>query len=205
VSAIRLGQLYVADNRAYEVRTDPRSVHFPSQLAGLMRNLDHFAAVADLPASPYRLPMEPGEGDFAWADEAAGAVVVRRGCDRMYASLNWRHGFRGSTRSRENVKLNGIARVHLTTPQADRIANVAMQNPCGFEALGLLRYGPYVVAMNASRAKAWPLPADFEAVEGTDLVSRRPVRLAAGTEIAPTTTMVLHVAAAARAERAEAE
>jgi hypothetical protein len=66
------------------------------------------------PPSRYRLPMTPGQPDFAWADEEDGVLAVKHGDEILYASLYWR----------ARHAINNLARVHYITPRFDRIAVV---------------------------------------------------------------------------------
>jgi hypothetical protein len=75
---------------------------------------DEVAAVRALPPSAIRLPMTDGQPDFAWADEEAGVLALKRGGERLYVSLYWRAYF----------GVNRWARVHWIGPRFERLATV---------------------------------------------------------------------------------
>lgn len=66
------------------------------------------------PPSPQRLPLTPGQPDFAWADEENGVVAIKHADEMLYVSLYWR--------ARHAV--NSLARVHHIEPHLSRIATV---------------------------------------------------------------------------------
>ena len=92
---------------------------------GLLDTPDQYELLKAQPPSPHRLPMTPGQPDFVWADEEDGVVAVKHGDDVLYASLYWR----------ARSAINGLARIHYTTPQMDRIATVHQDER--FEPSGL--------------------------------------------------------------------
>jgi hypothetical protein len=75
---------------------------------------DQYDLLKSQRASTARLPMTPGQPDFAWADEEDGVLAVKHGEDIFYASLYWR----------ARTAVNFLARVHEITPHFDRIAVV---------------------------------------------------------------------------------
>jgi len=68
--------------------------------------------------------MTPGQPDFVFSDEDDGVVAVKNGDDILYASLYWRSQY----------AVNGLARIHFTTPRTDQIAVV--QEEVQFEPSG---------------------------------------------------------------------
>ena len=60
--------------------------------------------------------MEADAPDFAWGDTQAAAVAVKDGGMRLFASMQWRHGYlqEHSPRVPSNVALNNVTRVHYT-------------------------------------------------------------------------------------------
>lgn len=76
------------------------------------------------PPQSARLPMAPGQPDFAWTDEENGVVAVKNGDEILYASLYWRarHG------------LNFLAKVHYMVPEFQRTAIVRQE--CQYDAYG---------------------------------------------------------------------
>ena len=144
--------------------------------------------------------MEKSAPDFAWGDAQAAAVAVKHAGARLYASLQWRHGYLNDHAPRvpSNVHLNDIARVHLTVAGRDYILNAHMQNMTG-EAAGWSRLyavgpiGNFTIAMNLSpQPLAWTLPASLVGAGAVDLVSgAKHCRLGASLAIQPSTTVVL--------------
>src|SRR5437016_5777372 len=101
----------------------------------------YLETILALPPTAARLPMEPDQPDFAWADEQGGAVALKHQDARLYLSLNWRRGFMGGKRDAQHTQVNNLARVHFTTPAVDRIATMAMESADGFGRFYLCRYG----------------------------------------------------------------
>ena len=123
--------------------------------------------------------MEKSAPDFAWGDAQAAAVAVKHAGARLYASLQWRHGYldEHAPRVPSNVKLNDIARVHFTVAGRDYILNTHMQNMTG-EAAGWSRLyavgpiGNFTIAMNLSpQPLTWALPASLVGAGAVDLAS----------------------------------
>lgn len=162
-TSIRLAQLRMEHAQAYalDVSSDTatRSPHWPDLLASTSIWLASFEEIAKLPPTDFRLPMEASSPDFAWADVQAGAVAVKHGGVRLFASLQWRHGFinEHAPRVPANVVLNNVTRVHYTVldnsntssgvgngsifpdslgygPSVDHILNVQMQRMDGNNA-----------------------------------------------------------------------
>ncbi len=84
---------------------------------GLLGVPDQYAVITAQPPSPQRLPMTPGQPDFAWADEEDGVLAVKHGDSVFYASLYWR----------ARTAINFLARIHATSPRYDRYG-VVMEN-----------------------------------------------------------------------------
>ncbi|MDH7571885.1 MAG: hypothetical protein QHJ73_20080, partial [Armatimonadota bacterium] len=162
-AAVRAVQLATSEGNYPQVLPE-NNAHFVANVLDVLLNAGHYQKALALPDTSYRLPMEAGQPDFAWADEQAGTVVVKEGDARLYVQLNWRRGFLPGGRGREFVRVNNRARVHFTTPTLDRIATVAMESPHGFGRLYLCHYGPYFIAMNLSEDTPYPvaLPPGWE-------------------------------------------
>lgn len=188
---LREVQLALAHGDLYRVDLDRYWAHLQAATAAMMHHVDLLEKALSLPPTQARLPFEPGQPDFAWADEEAGAVVVRHGKERLLMSLNWRHGYKDRTRSPENAVASDIARVHHTTPSTKRIANVRMESRDGFGGFYVCRYGPYLVGMNTSERKAYDLavPAEWPVV--TDLISGDAVPAGARVPVSSRNTVVL--------------
>ncbi len=82
-----------------------------AMIKSLLQIPRQYAAVIKLPITGVRLPMTPGQRNFAWADPQDGVVAVKRGHLRLYASLYYR-AYSG---------INSLARIHFTTPTVDRL------------------------------------------------------------------------------------
>lgn len=81
---------------------------------GLLPIPDEYDIIRQLPDSPHRLPMSPGQPDFVFSDEEAGVVALKHEGEIFYASLYWRARF----------GINNLARIHHMTPDFARIATV---------------------------------------------------------------------------------
>ena len=84
---------------------------------GMMRNVAEYERVKSLPPSPYRLPMTPGQPDFAFADEQDAIVALKHGDERLFVNLYYR-AERG---------VNGVARILDLTPTLTRLATAKTQ------------------------------------------------------------------------------
>lgn len=155
--------------------------------------LESFNQLAALPPTRFRLPMEEDAPDFAWADVQAGAVAVKHDGVRLFASLQWRHGYLNPSGPRvpSNVALNNVSRVHYTVLSAggnstqavgsvDHVINVQMQRMVGANAGWSRLYatepiGDFVIAMNGAPNDTlqWPLPASYVGQDAVDLISGR--------------------------------
>jgi hypothetical protein len=83
-------------------------------IKGLIDAVNDYEIASKLPPSARRLPMSPGQPDFAWADEEAGVLALRRGEQKLFINLYYR--------SERGV--NGVARIHELSPQIERVATV---------------------------------------------------------------------------------
>lgn len=93
---------------------------------GLLGVPGRYEAMKALPPQKHRLPMSWDQPDFVFSDEEDGVVAVKNGKEILYVSLYWR--------ARNAV--NFLSRVHLLTPEFDRIATVAADirfTPSGME------------------------------------------------------------------------
>jgi hypothetical protein len=148
---------------------------------------------------------EPGHADGAWVDPTAGVLTFKQGGQDGYVALNWRpYGYGDASayvQPGATGTLSSIARLHITTPSADRIVTVYLPTSAatgaatgfssgGYGGLYLLRYGPYVAALNLGTAAATiTVPggagrnAAYDWVAGTahDLTSSRTMSVPAGS------------------------
>ena len=196
--AARMVELFVQNKRLFAVTVaqlnDGPSPHFSGNAEGLVDLVNLWNEAAAV-TTAYRLPMENGESDFAWADEQAEAVTLKDGNVRMYMSLNWRKPNEDfENRSHDGALPTNVARVHYMTDQINRIANIEMQTPHGIFELYLCEYGDYYIIMNESESSITynvAIPEGFPEY-ATDLVTGEGVDLRSGSvQIKPYTTMVL--------------
>ena len=115
-AAVRLGKLLLGHNRTYEINMSRTGAHYMTYIKDAISVIESIDRLAELPDTGYRLPMEPGSPNFAWADEEAGNVAIKNGDERLYMCLNWRHS-PGNPRSPQNATVNNVARIHMTTPR----------------------------------------------------------------------------------------
>ena len=201
-TSIRLAQLRIGHAQAFALDVSSvmatRSPHWPDLLASSSIWLASFEELEKLPPTTYRLPMEASAPDFAWADVQAGAVAVKHAGVRLFASLQWRHGYidEHAPRSPANVALNNITRVHYTvlrgksnvvgssefvngstfdeSSSVDHILNVRMQpmdgNNAGWARLYATQpIGDFIIVMNGA-ADATLLWAVPTSVVGSDAI-----------------------------------
>ena len=188
--AVRAFQLALAEGVMPSVAP---GAHVVDELKDLVRGMEHLETVLALPPTDARLPMEPDQPDFAWADEQGAAVAVKHRGARMYVSLNWRRGFKDDKRDAEHTRVNNTARVHFTTPTVDRIATIAMESPQGFGKLYVCRYGDYLIGMNLTDETEFTLPVPPGVDTAKDLVSGKALELKTPPRIPPSTTLVLYL------------
>ena len=81
---------------------------------GLMRTIDDYAKIKDLPPSAYRLPMSEGQPDFVFSDEENAVIAIKHGDTRLFVNLYFRA---------ENA-VNRTARILEITPSMSKIATV---------------------------------------------------------------------------------
>jgi hypothetical protein len=128
-------QQSIGDNQFFTIlQTQMKNLGLRST-AGMLGIPDQYDLLKSQPASTARLPMTPGQPDFAWADEEDGVLAVKHGEDIFYASLYWR----------ARAAVNFLARVHEITPHFDRIAVVHEET--AFEPSGLTYERPDWVNM----------------------------------------------------------
>jgi hypothetical protein len=81
---------------------------------GLMRTVDDYDKVKDLPKSAFRLPMSEGQPDFVFSDEENAVIAIKHGDTRLFVNLYFRA---------ENA-VNSTARILEITPTTTKIATV---------------------------------------------------------------------------------
>jgi hypothetical protein len=107
-------QQMVDDNQFFATLRDQMKETSLRATAGLLGVPEQYQTLKTQPTITLRLPMTPGQPDFAWADEEDGVVALKHGQDILYVSLYWR----------ARPAINFLARVHLINPSFDRIAVV---------------------------------------------------------------------------------
>jgi hypothetical protein len=236
-------QQMVADNQFFtSLEHQMRQNNSLRVTAGLLGVPDQYDLLIAQPENKVRLPMTPGQSDFAWADEEDGVVAVKHGMEIFYASLYWR----------ARPAINFLARVHHITPAFDQIAVVREDiefNPSGQEytrpdwinfgfgkggmkypgdlhsaeageklpiakfpdgipfkpgeespyagrgSFYQLQYGRYLIGMNFTRDKTYPLKLsdDQKNMSAPELISNRTMALAKGVSVPPLSTVVLYL------------
>lgn len=193
--AVRLLADFIAHRRVYTIDCSASAVapHYEDKTIGAIRMVELYQGVEALAADVIELPMETAQ-TFAWADEDAAAVVIRHEGARLYMTLNWRHDYcAGCDRTRENAIANNIARLHHTTDNTDRIANVAMGTPHGMFNLYTCRYGDYYAAMNLSETESFEVNvSDLGWENAVDMITRSRVDVSVNPVLGPRSTMILY-------------
>jgi len=188
--AMRSLQLQLAQHAALGPPTP--NILFPENLALYLQDLPNVEKVVSLPDGAYRFPMEDGQPDFVWADEAAATTAIRNCGERLYTTLNWRHGFTDGVLDAAHARVNDLARVHLTRDGYDRIATIAMESPAGFGRFYTAAFGPYLIGMNLSSDTRYQLPVFAPPANGFELVTRRRTAAATAVDVPPLSTRVLY-------------
>lgn len=85
-----------------------------ADVLGMMLNVGNWEKVSKLPKSSKRLPMTPGQPDFAFSDEENGVLAFKQGDTLMFVNLYYR----------AERAVNRVARVFELTPDITRIATV---------------------------------------------------------------------------------
>ncbi len=130
---------------------------------------------------------ESSHPDGAWVDAVAGAVSFKQDGQQGVIALNWRpYGYGDATayvKPGATGTLSNVARLHIMTPQADRVVTVMLPTSAatgaeaGFTSGGyggqyLLSYGPYLAALNlGSTEGALTVPPAGGAASATDWVT----------------------------------
>ena len=194
-------QLYLQWAGTVSLFDEPTSgPHWSSELMESVPFAESFDALMAMPASNAKLPHEEGHPDFAWADNVGRSVVARKGEERLFVTMQWRHddakGHKWTTHP--VVTANGICRVQLTNATVDRLATVGCSAVEGqpLASLHVLTFGHWLVAMNSDlyNPNAWAVPKGYvgktarEMLMGTDVVE-----LPRTYSLAPNQTMVLYV------------
>ena len=83
-------------------------------ILGMMRNVEAWKKVSQLPQSSRRLPMTPGQPDFAFADEENAVLALKQGETCLFINFYYR----------AERAVNRVARVFELTPNITRLATV---------------------------------------------------------------------------------
>jgi len=214
--SLRLAQLFLEHNVIYRKSRD-------RNLPPLVQRVDYVKKVLAAPLSAFRFPMRDDQPDFAWADEGIRTVAFKNKNRRCWMTMNWRGaGINGIARVHyTEPTVDRIANIRIATeftpsgkfivrphercgvfvkPGAALITD-GEELPLAAGPLGGMgdfyaaRYGEYLIGMNCTRNKAFPLevPPEFAGRPLVDLVSQRRLGPAASQTVAPGTTMVLHL------------
>ncbi|MBC7785836.1 MAG: hypothetical protein H7144_18570 [Burkholderiales bacterium] len=118
-AAVRLGQLEIEHGRPYLYGpTVSRGVHWDA--AETIHEYERYLKLKEMPMTAHRLPMEPGQPDFVWADEEVGVYVFRHGDAHVYGSV-----FHGYAMGGEAI--GTVGPLNFTRPDADRFAEVRFE------------------------------------------------------------------------------
>ncbi len=80
--------------------------------------MEHYETLKNLlPENEHRLPIEEGEGPYAWADEGNGVFMIRRDDDFIYGGLYFPPG---------PFALNHKGRIYHRTPLDDRLVDIKL-------------------------------------------------------------------------------
>ncbi len=120
-AALRYLQLYIEHNMGYKstIKNDfaTKSPHIYTNLVGAQNILKYYSKIEELTAAGIGepLPMEDEHEDFAWYDADAHTIVFKNNGERAYITMNYR---------RDSWTYNDYTRIHFTTDQEDRTAEV---------------------------------------------------------------------------------
>jgi hypothetical protein len=124
--AVGYAQQCLADNEFFRAEEQAPSQFFRGiTVLTALSVPQEYAKVSAMPAVHYRLPMSHGQPNFVWADPQDGAVAIKHGHDRLWASLYYR----------AQMGINYLARVQFTTPTMDHL--VTMNEQVKFPPSGL--------------------------------------------------------------------
>lgn len=133
--SIRVLQLYLKHNRVYDN---------PQHKFDYFKRVNHFIGIKNIPVTDYRLPMELGQPDFAWADEESAVIAAKYNENRLFVNLFYR-----------TAVINNMARIQYTTEKIDRIANIAIEtqfDSAGYELIRADNVSHSVPGLNAPDA-----------------------------------------------------
>lgn len=177
--------LQYAGNSSLFAGRPGQDAHWVSELINALPLAEHLDALLALPPSTTRLPLEPGTGDFGWADNVGRSVVARYGEDVIFATLQWRHDTNHTTPFAPSVGLpvtaNGVCRVELVERNQTRmrLANAGCFPESGgpLTTVHSLFFGPWLVGMNSNLYSGLPfrIPTACVGRSGVELVSGKTI------------------------------
>jgi hypothetical protein len=125
--ALELHAVYMVDLSSPAAVAD---VHWPDVATDAMRLLRDLPAVAALPPSGFRLPLEDASSEHVFVDAMAGTVVFQNSSMLLFASAMWRHLAEGSS-----GPLNNITRVEVRGSRYGQTMDVATEATAGWASL----------------------------------------------------------------------
>jgi hypothetical protein len=148
-----------------------RMFRWGSAYVGLVQNAITAAAGGGPIVDPSGVTLlhEAAHADGAFVDPVAGALAFKQGGQHGAIALNWRPYGYGDAAAYVQPgaagTLSNVARLHFITPSADRIVSVYLPTSAatgatpgfssgGYGAQYLVRYGPYIAALNLGGAPA---------------------------------------------------
>ncbi len=129
------------------------------QTLGMMRNVDEYEKVKNLPKSDDRLPMTDGQPDFVFSDEENAIVVVKHRDTKLFVNLYFRA---------ENA-VNRISRLLEISPVMYRISTVRPEVKVA-NVVGTFKRPDYIHSMRSRSANHLPpSPVPAQAWAGEEM------------------------------------
>ncbi len=188
---------YIKDNRGYSdtLRSEiaNKTPHVFTRVVDSQEILKYYKTVEQLTkdGKVEPLPMEDGSKDFVWFDTDGQEIVFKNNGDKGYITFHYR---------RNDWEYNDNTRIHLITPETERLADVKGSHQGGvytwqddthtseagnpythyrYDALSEVQYGKYIAAINQSKqdvaagqtGKTYTLSNTVGVIKAKDLIS----------------------------------
>ena len=112
--AVAYAQQMIEENQLFYVIQEKMKDRSLNSIYTLLRLPMEYDLIMKQPCYSMKLPMSDGMKDVLFTDEETGTLALKNGDELLYVSLYWR----------ANYAVNSLARVHLITPQEDRVATI---------------------------------------------------------------------------------
>lgn len=122
---IGIAQQMIADNQLFKILQDKMELKGIRVTKSLLNIPDEYELIKKQKIQKVSLPMADHMPDFIFSDEEDGVVAIKKGDERLYASLYWR----------ARNAINRLAKVHYITPTIDRLSNIYIHSE--FEPSGM--------------------------------------------------------------------